>query len=111
MRIRGEIKCFYFFNLEPKDIYIYIYNKSIYIINLYKEYIYIYKSGFYPSTFVYSRFSPKIQFLYCLLSSLARWGDLMVDTKIKVFEFYVCRYWKMHFSWILPGILEFYGEF
>ena len=42
MRIRGEIKCFYFFNLEPKDIYIYIYNKSIYIINLYKEYIYIY---------------------------------------------------------------------
>ena len=28
-------------------------------------------SGFYPSTFVYSRFFPKIQFLFCLLSSLS----------------------------------------
>ena len=28
-------------------------------------------AGFYPRTFVYSRFSPKIQFVYCLLSSLS----------------------------------------
>ena len=27
--------------------------------------------GFYPSNFVYSCFSPKIQFLYCLLNSMA----------------------------------------
>ena len=33
-------------------------------------------SGFYPSTFVYSRFFPKIQFLFCLLSSLSLWGFL-----------------------------------
>ena len=28
-------------------------------------------SGFYPSTFLYGRFSPNIQFLYCLLSLLS----------------------------------------
>ena len=28
----------------------------------------ILKTGFYPSTFVYNCFSPKIQFFYCLLS-------------------------------------------
>ena len=28
-------------------------------------------SGFYPSTFVYGRCSPKTQFLYCLLSLLS----------------------------------------
>ena len=43
-------------------------------------------AGFYPSTFVYSRFSPKIQFLYCLLSSVAPWGDPMVHTEGKGFE-------------------------
>ena len=32
----------------------------------------------FPNTFVYSCFSPKIQFLFCLLSSVAPWGDLMV---------------------------------
>ena len=30
--------------------------------------------GFYPSTFACSHFSPKIQFLYCLFSSLSLWG-------------------------------------
>ena len=30
--------------------------------------MYIYISGFYPSTFVYSRFFSKIEFLYCFLS-------------------------------------------
>ena len=43
-------------------------------------------AGFYPSTFVYSRFSSKIQFLYCLLSSLAPWGGPMVDTEGKIFQ-------------------------
>ena len=28
--------------------------------------LYMYISGFYPSTFVYSRFFPKIEFFYCL---------------------------------------------
>ena len=45
-------------------------------------------SGFYPSTFVYIRFSPKIQFLYCFLSSVAwphgrHWK--------KIFEIQVCK--------------------
>ena len=35
-------------------------------------------ADFFPNTFVYSCFSPKIQFLFCLLSSVAPWGDLMV---------------------------------
>ena len=35
------------------------------------------KAGLNPSTFVYSRFSLKIQFLYCLLSSLFLWGAPM----------------------------------
>ena len=30
--------------------------------------------GFYPSSFVCSRFAPKIQFLYCLVSSVAPWS-------------------------------------
>ena len=38
-------------------------------------------SGFYPSTFVYSHFSPKSEFLYFFLSSEAPCGGLMVDTK------------------------------
>ena len=32
----------------------------------------------YPSTFVYRRFSHKIQFLYCLFSSLSPWGIPLV---------------------------------
>ena len=42
-------------------------------------------AGFYPSTFVYSCFSPKIGFLYCLLSSVVPWGGPMVDTKQNIF--------------------------
>ena len=41
-------------------------------------------SGFYPSTFVYSRFSSKIQFLYCLLSSVTPCGGPMIDTERKI---------------------------
>ena len=48
-------------------------------------------SGFFPITFVYSRSSPNIKFLYCLLSSVALWGGLMVDTEGKTFEINVCR--------------------
>ena len=38
-------------------------------------------AGFYPSTFVYSCFtpSPKTQFLYCLLSSVTLLGGPVVD--------------------------------
>ena len=42
---------------NSERIYMYIY-----------IYIYIYTSGFYSSTFVYSRFLPKIEFFYSLLS-------------------------------------------
>ena len=42
--------------------------------------------AFYPSTFACSRFSSKIQFLYCLLNSVAPWGGPMVDTKGKTFQ-------------------------
>ena len=36
--------------------------------------------AFYPSTFIYSGISPKVQFLYCLLSSVVLWSGPMVDT-------------------------------
>ena len=42
------------------------------------------KSGFYPTTFVYSHFPPKIQFLYCFLTLVAPWGGPMEDTKEKI---------------------------
>ena len=42
------------------------------------------KQGFIQ-TLVYSRFFPKIQFLYCLLSSVAPRGGSMVDTDGKTF--------------------------
>ena len=48
-------------------------------------------AGLYPSTFVYKRFSPKIPFLYCLLSSVALWDGPMVDTEEKNFEIWVFR--------------------
>ena len=38
-------------------------------------------SGFYPGTFVSTRFSPKIQLLYCLLSTMAPYCGLMVTTE------------------------------
>ena len=41
-------------------------------------------AGFSPSIFVYSRFSPKVQFLYCLFSSVAQRGGFMVDTEGKM---------------------------
>ena len=54
-------------------------------------------AGFYPNTFVYSTFLPKIQFLQCFLSSMAQWGGPMVDTKQKMSEIQVCRYLKNAF--------------
>ena len=54
-------------------------------------------SGLYPSTFISSLFSTKIQFLYCLLSSV-------------VWEFRSAGRCKMQFSWIFLGIVEFYWE-
>ena len=64
--------------------------------------------GFYPSTFIYSRFS---LFLYCLLSSVAPWGGSMVGTEGKIFEIWVCRSlenaffldfsWKFTVSWLV----------
>ena len=57
-------------------------------------------AGFYPSTFIYSRFSP---FLYCLLSSVAPWGGSIVGTEGKIFEIWVCRSLEnaffLDFSW------------
>ena len=68
-------------------------------------------AGFYPSTCVYSRYSLKIQFLYCFLSSVVLWCGPIVDTERKYLKFRSADRWKMHFSWIFVGILEFYGEF
>ena len=62
---------------------------SILFITHMSVYMYMYVirfTGFYPSTFVDSRFPPKIQFLYCLLSSVALWSGPMVDTKGKMFK-------------------------
>ena len=42
--------------------------------------------GFYLNTFVYGCFPPKIQFLYCLRSSVTLWGGPMVDTKAEISE-------------------------
>ena len=42
-------------------------------------------SGFHPSTFVYSRFPPKIHFLYCLLSSVVLRGGPRVGIEEKTF--------------------------
>ena len=44
------------------------------------------RTGFYPSTFVYSRFPPKIQFLYCLLDSVAPCCGPMIESEGKIFE-------------------------
>ena len=43
-------------------------------------------SGFYPCTFVYSRFPPNIEFLSCLFSSVAPCGGPMIDTEGKICE-------------------------
>ena len=48
--------------------------------------------GFYPSTSVYSQFLPKIQFHYCLLSSLSPWWT----SKEKCLKFRSPDCWKMH---------------
>ena len=41
-------------------------------------------TGFHASTFVYLCFSPKIKFLYCLLSSLFTWGAPLMGTEVKI---------------------------
>ena len=47
--------------------------------------------GFYPSTFVYSHFPPKIQFLYYLLSSLSQNLGLQFTGKCSSDTFSNCR--------------------
>ena len=56
-------------------------------------------------------FPTKIQFLYCLLSSVALWGGSMKGTEEKTLEFRSADCWKMHFCLIFLGISEFYGKF
>ena len=70
-------------------------------------------TDFYSGTFVYSRFSPKIEFLYCLLSSVAPWGGCMVDNEGEIFEIYMCRSLEnaffLDFPWnfrVLWGVLK-----
>ena len=46
---------------------------------------------FIPALFSAAVFSPNIQFLFCLLSSVAPWGGPMVDTEANIFVNYVCR--------------------
>ena len=62
------------------------------------------KSRFYPSIFVYSYFSSKIQFLYCLRCSFAPWGPYGRHRKVN-FKFRSADRWKMCFSWIFLGVL------
>ena len=67
--------------------------------------------GFYPSSFVYSRLSSKIRFLYCFLGSVAPCGGPMIDTEWNFFfKFRPANCQKMHFSRIFIGNLEFYGD-
>ena len=86
-------------------------------------------TGFHLSTFVYSCFSTKIQFVYYLLNSLSQQGSLMVDAKVKLFEIQVssslenafprpCLTVEAQLVHCLStvavrflGILEFYGQF
>ena len=65
-------------------------------------------TGFYPSTFVYTRFSPKTQFLQCLLSSVVPQGSSMVDIKRKMFEIQVCRLLKNAFFQDFSGNFRVY---
>ena len=53
--------------------------------------IYYISSGFHPSTFIYSHFSPKIQSFYSLLSSLSPRGISRVDSERKAFKIQVSR--------------------
>ena len=65
----------------------------------------------FPSTFVYSCFFEKIQFLQCLLSSVAPWlYDSMALRQTrngKCLKFRSADCQKMHFSLIFLGNLEF----
>ena len=61
---------------------------------------------FYPSTFVHSPISPKIQFYCCLFISVSLRGGPMVDTRGKNFlnmDFQITR------KCIFLGILELCG--
>ena len=53
-------------------------------------------SGFYPSTVIYSCFSSKIPFLYCLLSSLHELSSWSAP-KAKYLKFRSPDCWKMYF--------------
>ena len=69
-------------------------------------------AGFYSNTFVYSRFSPKIWFLYCLFSSVAPWSDLTVVTKGKILEIQVIQIaGKCIFLGFFLGFQSFMGIF
>ena len=68
-------------------LYLKMWSANIYHISVAKRFSNC--TSFYPSTFVYNCFPPKIQFLYCLHSSVA--PGPMVDTEGKIFEIQVCR--------------------
>ena len=65
------------FLCHPSHKSVFVRNRYIYIHRMLHVcvymYIYVYVcAGFYPSTFIYSCFSPKIEFLDCLLSHYFR---------------------------------------
>ena len=98
--------CFiFYFTTQYRSKICYL-NKAIF---LFLSFIFalFYYAGVYPRTFVYSRFSPKIQFLQCLLSSVARWRCPMVDIEGKMFEIQVCGLLKNAFFLDFSGNLEF----
>ena len=71
----------------------------------------IYKSSLYPSTFVYSCFPSKIQFLYYLLSSLSLNLDLQFTGKCFYDTFSDCKSIACtSFGWS-SSCLEYYWEF
>ena len=93
-----------------------IYCSHYYYVNKKREYFPL--AGFYPSTIVHSRFPPKIQFLYCLLSSLALNLGLQFPRKCISDTFFDCRciactsfVWSSsNFSWNLQFFIRSFQE-
>ena len=71
-------------------------------------------SGFYASIAVYCRFPPKVQFLYCLLNSVALWVGPRWRPKRSLFEFKsldCCNFFNFFYFRVLlrvvtKGLLE-----
>ena len=70
-----------------------------------------YRVHFYPWNFVYSRISPRIQFLECSLSSVAPCAGPMLDTKENVLKFRSAIAGKCIFLRFFLKLQSFMGSF